>query len=143
MFSSYAFNNTLFAFGQNHEKLRNILQSTRNSMFEWYQETTLILYFNPNVSDHVTTLWSKGLKPVQINVIYFWDYFLIKKLLIANQNGNFEGLLGVVIDREFTFAKYIENLCPKINKKLQALASVTKFVTLEKHLQVTETLVFS
>ena len=80
---------------------------------------------------------------MQINVIYFWDYFLIKKSLIANQNSNFEGLLGAIINREFTFAKYIENLCRKTNKKLQALASVTKFMTLEKHLQVTKTLVFS
>ena len=80
---------------------------------------------------------------MQINVIYFWGYFLIKKSLIANQNSNFEGLLGAIINREFTFAKYIENLCRKTNKKLQALASVTKFMTLEKHLQVTKTLVFS
>lgn len=76
---------------------------------------------------------------MQINVIYFWDYFLIKKSLIANQNSNFEGLLGAIINREFTFAKYIENLCRKTNKKLQAMVTAPDFLTLEKRTLVTKT----
>ena len=37
-FSSYADDNTHFASGQNHKKLIKSLQSTLNSMFEWYRE---------------------------------------------------------------------------------------------------------
>ena len=43
-FSSYADDNTLFAFGQNPANLTNTLQSTLNSMFQWYQEN----YFKAN-----------------------------------------------------------------------------------------------
>ena len=70
-------------------------------MFEWYQEN----YFKANADKcHL-----------------FLSPFSNKEMTIANykiSSSNSEELLGVVIDREVTFAKHTENLCLKTNQKL-------------------------
>ena len=124
-FSSYADDNTPFAFGQNNEKLINSLQSTLNGMFEWYQEN----YFKANADKcHL-----------------FLSSFSNKEMTIANYNissSNSEELLRIVTDSEVTFAKHIENLCRKTNQKIHTLARVTNFMTLEKRHLVNENICF-
>ena len=41
-------------------------------------------------------------------------------------------LLGIVIDNQLKFKKYIENLCKKPSFKLHALRRIRKFLTVEK-----------
>ena len=122
---SYADDNTLFASGQNHEKLINSLQSTLNGMLKWYQE----YYFRANADKcHL-----------------FLIPFSNKEMAIAHYNiasSNSEELLGVVIDSEVNFVKHIENLCRKTNQKLHALARVANFMNLEKRRLVMKTLFF-
>ena len=76
-------------------------------MFEWYQDT----YFKANTDKRYLFLRS----------------FSSKEMTITDYNiaiSNYEELLGVVIDSEFTFAKHIANLCRKTNQKLHALTRV-------------------
>ena len=41
-------------------------------------------------------------------------------------------LLGIVIDNQLKFKKYIENICKKASFKLHALRRIRKFLTVEK-----------
>ena len=41
-------------------------------------------------------------------------------------------LLGIVIDNQLKFKKYIENICKKVSFKLHALRRIRKFLTVEK-----------
>ena len=95
-FSSYADDNTPFASVQNHEKLKTHCKEN---------------YFKVNADKcHL-----------------FLSPFYNKEITIANYNiasSNSEELLRVVIDSEVTFAKHIENLCRRNNRKLHLLARV-------------------
>ena len=43
-------------------------------------------------------------------------------------------LLGVKKDKELTFDEHISNICLKANRKLRALARLSRFLSLEKRL---------
>ena len=111
-FCNFADDNNPFASGQTHEKLKNSLQSTLDRMLEWYQEN----YFKANADKcHL-----------------FLSPFSNKKMTTANYNiagSSSEDLLGVVIDKQFTFAKDTENLCQKTDQKYHALVRVGNFMT--------------
>ena len=92
--SSYADDNTPIASVKNHQKLMNSLQSTQIVCLNGTKKSTL--------------------KSMQINVAYLLGPYFNKEITIANYNkarSNSEEVLGVVIETEATFAKYIENLC--------------------------------
>ena len=125
-FSSCADDNTPLASTQNHEKLIKSLQNTLNGVFEWYQE----IYFKTNADKcHL-----------------FLSPFSNKEVTNANYNtasSNSKELLGVVIDKDVTFAKHSENLCRKTNQKLHALARVANLMNIEKRRLVMKTFVFA
>ena len=61
-----------------------------------------------------------------------YEKISLKILGSAIESRPSEELLGITIDSELTFHKYVTSLCSKANQKRSALARIAKYMTIDK-----------
>ena len=53
-----------------------------------------------------------------------FQWFDICHWLISEENGNFENLIGVKLDRKLNFDDHFSNICKRVGRKLNACARI-------------------
>ena len=113
--ASYADDTTPYAFGNNPEEVIKKLELATTDLFQWFSENGMKV--NP---DKCHLLLSSTL-PLSITIGH-----------TTIRNSNYEKLLGIVIDNKLNFDIHINNICKKASQKLNALARISPYMTIEK-----------
>ena len=114
-FASYADDTTPYFCGWDFSSIINVLEPNVNTLFNWFRQNGFIA--NSIKSHFLTSPFERRPLKIRDSII---------------TSGSSEELLGVLIDSELTFHDHITRLCSKANKKLSALARVSKYLTLSK-----------
>ena len=114
-FASHADDTTLYICGQDFSSIINVLEPNVNTLFNWFRQNGLLI--NSDKSLSLTSPYER--RTLKINDSIITSSFS-------------EELLGVLIDSELTFHDHITRLCSKANRKLSALARVSKHMILPK-----------
>ena len=114
-FASYADDNTIYDAGDSIDEVVFSLQESSKKLFKWFTDNQMKT--NENKCHLIVS--TNELTEIQIG-----DFSI--------KNSVNETLLGVSIDSKLNFDSHVNHLCNKTNKKLEALARVTPYMTLEK-----------
>ena len=114
-FSNYADDTTPYNCGNTFLEVISDLETTINNHFDWFCCNN----FKVNTSKCHLFLSRSNLKFINIKNVSIGGSFS-------------EKFLGVTVDSNFTFEKYINELCKKGNQKLHALARCAKYMSTEK-----------
>ena len=115
---SFSDDNTVYPSGKDLPKIKEDLICTMKNILKWFKLNSL------------------KANPRKFQFMILRDKTCYKHILKINSICfQFSGdvtLLSVMIDKDLTFKKHIENLVRKAQYKLHALLRITKFLTIEK-----------
>ena len=114
-YANYADDTTTYVCRQNYAEAIEFLEPTINNIFAWLKKNGL--------------LENSGKSHFLVNP---YEKISLKILGSTIESSPSEELLGITIDSELTFHKHITSLCSKANQKLSALASIAKYMTIDK-----------
>ena len=112
--NSYVDDTTPYSFAENMSSVITKLQRIANKIFRWFENSHMKA--NPGKS-HV-------LLSSNIQRVVPFDYVQITSILS-------EKLLGITFDLELKFEEHISKVCNVVNKKLNALHSITNHISLD------------
>ena len=124
--SNYADDTTPYACGENIRVVISELQSLAFGLFKWFEKNHMKA--NPGKS-HIL-LSNKKTEKVNINDVVLTSGFE-------------EKLLGVTLDSEVKFEKYITDICNKASQKIHVLSRITSYTSLNKRRLLMKTFVES
>ena len=108
-------NYTPYICGQDFSSIINFLEPNVNTLFNWFQQNGLIA--NWDKSHFLTSPYEKRSLKIHDSII---------------TSSSSQEHLEVLIESKLTFHDHIKRLCSKGNQKLNALALISKYMTLPK-----------
>ena len=124
--SNYADDTTPYACGENIRVAISELRSLAFGLFKWFEKNHMKA--NPGKS-HIL-LSNKKTENVKINDVVLTSGFE-------------EKLLGITLDSELKFEKYITDICNKASQKIHVLSRTTSYMSLNKRRLLRKTFVES
>ena len=115
---NFADDNTVYSCGKDFGKIKEDLKCTMKNVLKWFMLNSL------------------KANPRKFQFMILGDKTCYKHILKINstcvQSSDDAILSGVLIDKNLTFKKHVDNLLRKAQYKLHALRRIRKFLTMEK-----------
>ena len=114
---NYADDNTLYSTGKNLNRLRRNLEMDFMILHQWFHE------------NHMTS------NPGKCHYMVIGCRDLLHEIMLNNNkitSSNEEKLLGIFLDSKLNFESHITSLCRKAGQKINALARLKNYLTLDQ-----------
>ena len=110
---NYADDNTLNIFGDNLKKIRNNLQTSFDTAYQWFYENYMLLNAGKY---HFMCLENNAEN----------ETFLFSNILMKNSKE--QKIIGVLIDNKLNFKSHISELCKKASQEIAALSRLSSYL---------------